>query len=381
MKLRTKMIAVMALVVTCFTLAIGVALSGMQNAKSQFENFLEKDQALLQAGTNMYAQGLQMGQALRNIVLDPANKLAHDNLNVASREFKVAHQTALTLASGDAPTLKILQEVGELRERQAPLQAKIVSLSVGDMSEAMRALNTEETPVWREMRVRLQEFVKVKNAAAKITEIELKAFTKKMLVASLVLAAMAILLGGGITVWLTGNVMRQLGGEPDAAAAITGKIAAGDLTVSIATAAEDRTSLLFSIKTMRDSLVKIVGEVRLGTDTIATASSQIAAGNQDLSSRTEEQASSLEETAASMEELTSTVKQNADNARQANQLAVSASSVAVKGGSVVSQVVDTMGSINASSRKIVDIIGVIDGIAFQTNILALNAAVEAARAG
>ncbi len=120
---------------------------------------------------------------------------------------------------------------------------------------------------------------------------------------------------------------------------------------------------------------------RTGTDTIATASSQIATGNQDLSSRTEEQASSLEETAASMEELTSTVKQNADNARQANQLAVSASEVAVKGGSVVSQVVDTMGSINASSRKIVDIIGVIDGIAFQTNILALNAAVEAARAG
>jgi methyl-accepting chemotaxis protein len=121
--------------------------------------------------------------------------------------------------------------------------------------------------------------------------------------------------------------------------------------------------------------------VRSSTDTIATASSQIAAGNHDLSSRTEEQASSLEETAASMEELTSTVKQNADNARQANQLAVSASSVAVRGGSVVSQVVDTMGSINASSRKIVDIIGVIDGIAFQTNILALNAAVEAARAG
>jgi len=132
---------------------------------------------------------------------------------------------------------------------------------------------------------------------------------------------------------------------------------------------------------MNDGLVKSVSQVRTGIDTIATASSQIAAGNLDLSSRTEEQASSLEETASSMEELTSTVKQNADNARQANQLAVSASGVAEKGGAVVSRVVDTMEDINASAKKIVDIIGVIDGIAFQTNILALNAAVEAARAG
>jgi len=159
-------------------------------------------------------------------------------------------------------------------------------------------------------------------------------------------------------------------------------VAAGDLTSRIDAQTRDETGMLLAaLKEMNDSLVKIVSEVRTGTDTIATASSQIASGNQDLSSRTEEQASSLEETAASMEELTSTVKQNADNARQANQLAVSASEVAVRGGSVVNQVVDTMGSINASSRKIVDIIGVIDGIAFQTNILALNAAVEAARAG
>ncbi|NMM37418.1 MAG: HAMP domain-containing protein [Glaciimonas sp.] len=163
---------------------------------------------------------------------------------------------------------------------------------------------------------------------------------------------------------------------------IAQKVASGDLTSHIEVKTTDETGqLLQALKDMNGSLVNIVGGVRSGTDTIVAASSQIAAGSQDLASRTEEQASSLEETASSMEELTSTVQQNADNAHQANALALSASQVAQKGGAVVAQVVDTMASINDSSRKIVDIIGVIDGIAFQTNILALNAAVEAARAG
>jgi methyl-accepting chemotaxis protein len=194
----------------------------------------------------------------------------------------------------------------------------------------------------------------------------------------LVGAVLALLLGAASAVVLTRSIILPL----RQAARSARFIADGDLTQPIHSEGKDEAAeLLQALKTMQDKLLGIVGNVRSGTDTIATASSEIAAGNHDLSSRTEQQASSLEETAASMEELTSTVKQNADNARQANQLAVSASSVAVKGGSVVAEVVGTMGAINASSRKIVDIIGVIDGIAFQTNILALNAAVEAARAG
>ncbi|WP_136414079.1 methyl-accepting chemotaxis protein [Herbaspirillum sp. ST 5-3] len=192
------------------------------------------------------------------------------------------------------------------------------------------------------------------------------------------LAGMAILLASWFSWWVTRSITRPL----NKAVEVAQTVASGDLSSEIEVRSNDETGrLMQALKNMNTSLAKVVGEVRNGTHTIATASGQIAAGNQDLSSRTEEQASSLEETASSMEELTSTVKQNADNARQANQLAISASEVARKGGSVVSQVVDTMGSINASSRKIVDIIGVIDGIAFQTNILALNAAVEAARAG
>lgn len=160
------------------------------------------------------------------------------------------------------------------------------------------------------------------------------------------------------------------------------KIAGGDLTASVRSSGRDEIGQLTeAINGISQSLASVVGNVRVGTDAITSASDEIAAGNADLSSRTESQASSLEETASSMEELTSTVRQNADNARQANQMAATASSVAVKGGQVVGQVVDTMGSIKASSGKIADIISVIDGIAFQTNILALNAAVEAARAG
>ncbi|SEN55033.1 methyl-accepting chemotaxis protein [Duganella sp. CF517] len=180
---------------------------------------------------------------------------------------------------------------------------------------------------------------------------------------------------------ITRGLLKQLGGEPDYTASIASSIANGDLAVSIDTTGNDKDSLLFEMKEMRNSLVDIVGQVRSGTETIGTASREIAAGNIDLSARTEMQASSLEKTASAMEELTSTVKQNADNAREANQLASVASDVAIKGGKVVSEVVNTMSSIDASAKKIVDIIGVIDGIAFQTNILALNAAVEAARAG
>ncbi len=194
----------------------------------------------------------------------------------------------------------------------------------------------------------------------------------------IVLGVIAVALGVLLAFFLTRSITKPLGYAVDVARIVS----SGDLRSQIVVGSTDETGqLLQALKDMNDSLVNSVSQVRTGIDTIATAANQIASGNLDLSSRTEEQASSLEETASSMEELTSTVKQNVDNARQANQLAIAASSVAVKGGAVVSQVVDTMDGINTSSKKIVDIIGVIDGIAFQTNILALNAAVEAARAG
>jgi methyl-accepting chemotaxis protein len=188
----------------------------------------------------------------------------------------------------------------------------------------------------------------------------------------------ALLLGAALAAWLS----RSITGPLRQAVTLANAVAQGDLSTRIQAVSRDEMGeLMTALQAMNANLNSLVTRVRSGADTIATAAVQVAAGNQDLSSRTEEQASALEESAASMEELTSTVRQNADNARQGNQMAESASSIAVRGGEVVAQVVATMGAIDESSRRIVDIIGVIDSIAFQTNILALNAAVEAARAG
>ena len=204
---------------------------------------------------------------------------------------------------------------------------------------------------------------------------ELYASSRKWIIVAIIAC---VALGIMQAVWLARIISRPLTNAVEVAQTV----AAGNLTSEIRVTSQDETGqLLQALKDMNNSLRDIVGQVRQGTDVIASASSQVADGTLDLSARTEQQASSLEETASSMEELTSTVKQNGDNARRANELADSASSIAVQGGEVVSQVVHTMGSIHASANKIVDIIGVIDGIAFQTNILALNAAVEAARAG
>ena len=193
--------------------------------------------------------------------------------------------------------------------------------------------------------------------------------------------ASVVLVSLGLAIALNRLVLRPIGGEPDDAAAMAARVAQGDLSQSIAVRANDTTSLIAQLQQMQGSLASVVANVRQGAEGVATASAEISQGNHDLSARTESQASALEQTAASMEQLSSTVTQNADNARHATELARTASSVAAQGGEAVARVISTMKDINDSSRKIADIIGVIDGIAFQTNILALNAAVEAARAG
>ncbi|RFP09236.1 methyl-accepting chemotaxis protein [Duganella sp. BJB488] len=250
--------------------------------------------------------------------------------------------------------------------------------SAGNNKEALEVLNGPGTTTFQIVDDLLSDLVDVNDKLGEKSNSDAKAAVADVLKESTALLIAAILLSAWLGYWITRSITRPM----NEAVKVAQAVADGDLTSRIVVDSKDETGQLQqAMKDMVESLIRIVNEVRTGTDTVATASGQIAAGNLELSSRTEQQASSLEETASSMEEMTSTVKQNADNARQANQLAISASEVAVKGGEVVSQVVETMDSINTSSKKIVDIIGVIDGIAFQTNILALNAAVEAARAG
>lgn len=287
-------------------------------------------------------------------------------------EYSATYMTAdeKQLATKFSTARKIFVEQG--------LNKAIEALRAQNIPAATELLQGKMDQLYQEARLPMSDLIKLQLQVGKqeYEASQAKYGSVRMMSIGMILLGLAA--GIGVGIWLVKSISEPL----NYAVEIAQSIAGGDLTRQVEVETDNETGqLLAALKEMNASLVNTVSEVRVSTDTIATASSQIAAGNLDLSSRTEEQAASLEETASSMEELTSTVKQNADNARQANQMVVSASDHAVKGGQVVAQMVSTMGSIKESSRKIVDIIGVIDGIAFQTNILALNAAVEAARAG
>jgi methyl-accepting chemotaxis protein-1 (serine sensor receptor) len=261
---------------------------------------------------------------------------------------------------------------------EGAVQPAVAALRASDREHATQLVQGSMEALFEPVRKGINDLIQVQLTEGQRLDQGSREIYAKVRILCLSGMAFGLLLAGVMGTALVRGIVRPL----EEAVRIAGAVAGGDLTNAIDVRSNDETGrLMRALKDMNDGLVKIVGQVRGSTDTIATASGEIAAGNLDLSSRTEQQAGSLEETASSMEELTSTVRQNADNARQANALAVSASEVAGKGGAVVAQVVDTMRAIDASSSKIADIIGVIDGIAFQTNILALNAAVEAARAG
>ncbi|MYM83332.1 methyl-accepting chemotaxis protein [Duganella sp. FT50W] len=326
--------------------------------------------------------------AMRNLIVlsdIPRMKVQKEIFDSSLEAYDMAISELEKLFQSDPNTSpeekNYLIKITDMKATALPLIKKAAELGFANDPSAPDVLMGETGPSldkWVNTLIEFREYEKkISNQTASAAYANYEA--SRLLIISISIGGIFISIAAGYAI--TQSILKQLGGEPAYAMTVAQEIASGNLNTTIAVRAGDGSSLMASIRLMRDQLADIVGRVRTGTDTIATASTQIAAGNLDLSSRTEQQASSLEETASSMEEITATVKQNADNARQANQLAVSASEVALKGGAVVAQVVDKMASISQSSKKIVDIIGVIDSIAFQTNILALNAAVEAARAG
>ena len=312
---------------------------------------------------------------------DPADEAYHDQgmkvISVRAGELQKTMGELVTSSEGKA----LLAAVAEQREKYSSLRNQGFKMKT-ELGAGNAELNAFfESKVMPEMRKYIETVEAVAVFQEKLFEeanasIDTTSAAAQRTLVILGVVAIAI---GAVFGWL---LARSITVPLHQAVGLARQVASGDLTAEIHVDSRDEVGeLLGALKTMNESLLKTVTEVRAGTETIVTASQEIASGNLDLSSRTEQQASSLEETASSMEELTSTVRQNADNARQANTLAKNASLIASRGGEVVSQVVATMASINESSKKIADIIAVIDGIAFQTNILALNAAVEAARAG
>ena len=357
------------------------AILRMQHASDATE-LLVKDQVANERLLVEWQQVVEVNAARTStayLAVDPADQAAVEAQMKKSSGRATEIQDKLTALLDDPAEKAGMAEVLAARTLYTGARAKVFKEKGAGNLDAAKQIYTSELNAKRELYLAaLAKLVadqhRQLDAAASAIRTQYEN-TRSLMIG---LSVLAVLLGIAFAAVISRAITTPL----REAVRVAETVSAGDLTSVITVSSRDETGkLMGALKSMNDSLVRIVGEVRQGTDTIGTASSEIATGNMDLSSRTEQQASALEETASSMEELTSTVKFNADNARQANQLAITASEVASRGGVVVSQVVSTMGSINESARKIVDIISVIDGIAFQTNILALNAAVEAARAG
>ncbi|MHB0918011.1 MAG: methyl-accepting chemotaxis protein [Thiobacillus sp.] len=318
--------------------------------------------------------------SIRNLVLltDEADMAAETQRILDQRKIYAETSNKLADLAKSEAEKSLLAKIADARAETEPLLDKAMEFAMGNPIAATELLVDEARPAQSQWLKSLEAMAAFQEKETALAVEEADAAYASALMLMLSVSALSLVLGAFIAWWITRSITAPI----NRAVRVTQTVAAGDLSGCIeVTSGDEFGQLQQALKDMNASLVNIVSQVRNGTDTIGVASREIAAGNLDLSSRTEQQASSLEETASSMEELTSTVKQNAENARQANQLVVSTADIAVKGGQVVGQVVDTMASIKQSSRKIADIIGVIDGIAFQTNILALNAAVEAARAG
>jgi methyl-accepting chemotaxis protein len=381
MKIGTRLGMGFGLICLALVFAMGMGVANLAKVNEGTSTIVTKRMPRVELSTRLGDEVSDIALALRNMILS-------DDQADRARQREAIASSAKNAEDILAELAKVLQSQRgrELLQRQLELNANYVKgqqellrmIGANDVDGAKVYLMKDLRPVLEAYKKAIAEqIVAQKELAEQDAAAAAATYTHTR---HLMLVLGVLILGGAAALawWITASIVRPM----RRALAVADAVAAGDLSTSVEVTSKCEVGqLLASLKAMNDNLVKTVATVRTGTEAIGTASAEVAAGNQDLSSRTEQQASSLEETASSMEELTSTVKQNADNALQANTLAEAASGVAARGGQVIHEVVSTMQQIHEASGKIVDIISVIDGIAFQTNILALNAAVEAARAG
>jgi methyl-accepting chemotaxis protein len=374
----------LAALVLLVSVIAGVSLSASQG---RFATYLERDARRVQLATDMLDAANARAIAARNLVLMASESDRKAASEAVQRSHAAVNEALAALARAPADQVgveerRLLEAVQAVEALYGPVALEIVRLAeTGDRDAAVAKMNAECNPLLSRLLTQTAAYLAHLDAAARarVVEGEQAYATSSRLLAAAALIAVGLALGLGI--YITRGLVRALGAEPARLGAIAGRVAAGDLSEEGLAHGAAAGSVLASLAEMQARLAGVLGQVRSASDSIATASAEIASGTADLSQRTEEQASNLQQTAASMEQMNTGVANNAESSRQASELAAAASAAARQGGEVVGRVVDTMGAITGSSRRIGEIIGVIDSIAFQTNILALNAAVEAARAG
>jgi methyl-accepting chemotaxis protein len=381
LKIGTRLgLSFIAMLFLMLALAL-VAKSRMAGIEGNLDEIVNKNNVKISAINAMANSARNVSIAVRDLILltdEHAMAVESKAIDEEWGKYEASLRTLTPLVVSPKGK-ELLARINEARDAVVPALNGVRQMGKNNRAEdGIKALMAEVKSPTATWLATMDEMTRFEDALTQQAVAEAQSSYEGARLLTLLLTGAAVATGI-VLAWL---VTRSITQPLNTAVRVAQTVAAGDLSSRIEVDSSDETGqLLQALRHMNDRLVDIIGGVRVGTEQITMASAQIAAGNADLSGRTESQASSLEEAASSMKELNSTVQQNADNARQANQLAATASEVAIKGGTVVSEVVETMDSITTASKKIADIIGVIDGIAFQTNILALNAAVEAARAG
>jgi methyl-accepting chemotaxis protein len=388
LRIGTRLRLGLAVMVTMLVLVSALGITRMAANQQRMDEITKIHNLRSKLATAMRDTVYERMVALRNMALigeRSAMQADMDRIQEQAKRYAAAQDQLFKLFESNNASEQekaLLKRIRDFDTAALSVIGKAAEQALAmQMDQAFTVISNELVPVQTQWMDALGELIRKEEKQSEQATDDARAAYESARMLMLAIGAAAVGLAIVVSHLISRSIVRQIGGELASAMSVADRISAGDIAVDVSIATGDNTSLLAAMKRMRDNLSRMIGQVRSTTQTISTATGEIAAGNQDLSLRTEQQASALQQTAAMMEKLTDTVRHNADHAAQARKTVDNTAQAAEQGGAVVTQVVNTMNTINASSQKIADIIGVIDGISFQTNILALNAAVEAARAG